>query len=92
MSLAATHLAQPTGLWDRAPWSTAEQLRRVLAQLDICQTAPKDGRKPSMVYFDRWRNNRDEFARMPRSGKDWAAAAKIGGRKPNAASDSPTRL
>ena len=40
----------------------------------------------------RWRSKRDEFARIPTSGKDCAAAAKMGGRKPNAARVSPTRL
>ena len=40
MYLAATHPAQPTGFWDRAPRPTAGRLRRVLAQLDISKTAP----------------------------------------------------
>lgn len=42
--------------------------------------------------FHLWRNKRDELARIPRSGSDWAAAAKMGGRKPSAASDSPATL
>jgi len=33
-----------------------------------------------------------EFPMMPISGRDWAAAASTGGRKPNAARDNPTRL
>lgn len=40
MYLAATHPAQPTGFWDRAPRPTAGRFRRVLAQLDISKTAP----------------------------------------------------
>lgn len=40
MYLAATHAAQPTGFWDRAPRPTAGRFRRVLAQLDISKTAP----------------------------------------------------
>jgi hypothetical protein len=40
MYLAATHPAQPTGFWDRAPQPTAGRFRRVLAQLDISKTAP----------------------------------------------------
>ena len=38
------------------------------------------------------RKSRDELARIPRSGKDWAAAATIGGKKPRAAKDRPTAL
>jgi hypothetical protein len=45
-----------------------------------------------LIYDRRWRSSRDELARMPRSGSDCAAAAQIGGRKPNAASDKPNRL
>jgi hypothetical protein len=44
MYLAATHSAQPTGFWDRAPRPTAGRFRRVLAQLDISKTAPLPGR------------------------------------------------
>src|SRR5690242_4067310 len=40
----------------------------------------------------RWRSSREELARIPRSGKDWAAAARIGGKMPKAASERPTRL
>src|SRR5262249_61995244 len=43
MYLAATHPAQPTGFWDRAPRPTAGRFRRVLAQLDISKTAPLPG-------------------------------------------------
>ena len=43
MYLAATHAAQPTGFWDRAPRPTAGRLRRVLAQLDIAKPAPLPG-------------------------------------------------
>jgi hypothetical protein len=37
-------------------------------------------------------SRRAELPRIPRSGSDCAAAAKMAGRKPNAASDSPTTL
>jgi hypothetical protein len=40
MYLAATHPAQPTGFWDRTPRPIAGRFRRVLAQLDISETAP----------------------------------------------------
>ena len=38
------------------------------------------------------RISRAELARMPRSGSDCAAAARMGGKKPKAARDSPTTL
>jgi hypothetical protein len=36
--------------------------------------------------------SRAELASIPKSGSDWAAAAKIGGKNPKAASASPTTL
>src|SRR5439155_26888570 len=59
---------------------------------DQPQAEPDETNPLHQTMRYRWRISRDEFAVMPRSGSDWAAAARIGGRMPRAARDSPTIL
>ena len=57
-----------------------------------CHRANTDPEKPYQGSRYRWRSSREEFASMPMSGSDCAAAARMGGSTPNAASVRPTRL
>jgi hypothetical protein len=72
--------------------SIAHDDEKIVAQSKASATSRR-GTAGNPVYLTRGcRSSRDEFARIPRSGRDWATAARASGRKPEAARESPTRL